>query len=136
MPEPVRASAARTGEVVNALTIDVEDYFQVSAFAPYIARSTWEEQPCRVEQNIDRFSCADRDASGLGVEHLRVGRGEQFALHAEVFVRRAGLADRHALGCRAGKQRRLGIEDVWCHESNSAAQARAEVGQQPDAAGE
>ncbi len=55
MPEPVRASAARTGEVVNALTIDVEDYFQVSAFAPYIARSTWEERPCRVEQNIDRI---------------------------------------------------------------------------------
>ena len=23
----------------NAMTIDVEDYFQVSAFAPYIARS-------------------------------------------------------------------------------------------------
>jgi polysaccharide deacetylase family protein (PEP-CTERM system associated) len=41
--------------VVNALTIDVEDYFQVSAFAPYIARSTWDEQPRRVEQNIDRI---------------------------------------------------------------------------------
>ena len=54
MPESVRA-VANTGEVVNALTIDVEDYFQVSAFAPYIARSTWEERPCRVEQNIDRI---------------------------------------------------------------------------------
>jgi polysaccharide deacetylase family protein (PEP-CTERM system associated) len=54
MPESARA-AARTGEVVNALTIDVEDYFQVSAFAPYVARSTWEERPCRVEQNIDRI---------------------------------------------------------------------------------
>lgn len=47
------ASAANASSVVNALTIDVEDYFQVSAFAPYIARSTWEEQPCRIEQNID-----------------------------------------------------------------------------------
>ena len=27
---------------VNALTIDVEDYFQVSAFARYIARKDWE----------------------------------------------------------------------------------------------
>ena len=26
----------------NALTIDVEDYFQVSALAPYIARSEWD----------------------------------------------------------------------------------------------
>lgn len=41
-------------EMVNALTIDVEDYFQVSAFAPYIARSTWEARPCRVERNIER----------------------------------------------------------------------------------
>src|SRR6266513_98949 len=45
----------------------------------------------RVEQNIDRLSCADRVASRLGVEHLRIGRGELFALHAEVVVRRAGL---------------------------------------------
>ena len=41
--------------IVNALTIDVEDYFQVSAFAPYIQRSAWESMPCRVEQNIDRI---------------------------------------------------------------------------------
>jgi polysaccharide deacetylase family protein (PEP-CTERM system associated) len=51
----MEASAATAGSVVNALTIDVEDYFQVSAFAPYIARSTWEEQPCRIEQNMERI---------------------------------------------------------------------------------
>ena len=39
----------------NAMTIDVEDYFQVSAFAPYIARETWESIPCRVEFNVDRI---------------------------------------------------------------------------------
>ena len=27
--------------ITNALTIDVEDYFQVSAFAPYIRREDW-----------------------------------------------------------------------------------------------
>ena len=48
------APPARSDSVVNAITIDVEDYFQVSAFAPYITRSKWEEQPQRVEQNIDR----------------------------------------------------------------------------------
>mgnify|MGYP000666262339 CR=1 FL=1 len=37
----------------NAMTIDVEDYFQVSAFAPYISRATWHNQPCRVECNVD-----------------------------------------------------------------------------------
>jgi polysaccharide deacetylase family protein (PEP-CTERM system associated) len=41
--------------IVNALTIDVEDYFQVSAFAPYIARSEWATRECRVERNVDRI---------------------------------------------------------------------------------
>lgn len=39
--------------MTNAMTIDVEDYFQVSAFAPHIARSEWNTRECRVERNID-----------------------------------------------------------------------------------
>ena len=41
--------------ITNALTIDVEDYFQVSAFAPHIARSEWNTRECRVERNINRI---------------------------------------------------------------------------------
>jgi polysaccharide deacetylase family protein (PEP-CTERM system associated) len=41
--------------IVNALTIDVEDYFQVSALAPYIKRSDWDGIPTRVERNVDRI---------------------------------------------------------------------------------
>jgi len=41
--------------VTNALTIDVEDYFQVSAFAPYIRRDDWDTRECRVERNVDRI---------------------------------------------------------------------------------
>lgn len=37
----------------NAMTIDVEDYFQVSAFAPHIPRDSWPSLACRVEGNID-----------------------------------------------------------------------------------
>lgn len=48
------ASLSQKG-VVNALTIDVEDYFQVSALAPHIARATWDSIPCRVERNLDRL---------------------------------------------------------------------------------
>ena len=44
-----------TAQVTNALTIDVEDYFQVSAFAPHIARSAWDSCECRVERNVDRI---------------------------------------------------------------------------------
>lgn len=38
----------------NALTIDVEDYFQVSALAPHFPRSSWDQVPCRIEANVDR----------------------------------------------------------------------------------
>jgi len=39
----------------NAMTVDVEDYFQVSAFERYIGREQWDHQECRVEANIDRI---------------------------------------------------------------------------------
>ncbi len=42
-----------TAPILNAMTIDVEDYFQVSAFASTIPRKQWESLPCRVERNID-----------------------------------------------------------------------------------
>jgi polysaccharide deacetylase family protein (PEP-CTERM system associated) len=41
--------------LTNALTIDVEDYFQVSAFAPYIRREDWPTRECRVERNVGRI---------------------------------------------------------------------------------
>jgi polysaccharide deacetylase family protein (PEP-CTERM system associated) len=41
--------------ITNALTIDVEDYFQVSAFAPYIRRDEWDTRECRVENNVGRI---------------------------------------------------------------------------------
>lgn len=44
-----------TDGVVNALTVDVEDYFQVSALQPHIPRTDWDSIPCRVERNVDRI---------------------------------------------------------------------------------
>jgi polysaccharide deacetylase family protein (PEP-CTERM system associated) len=52
---PAAATRAVTGAVVNALTIDVEDYFQVSAFAPHISRDDWDKLPCRIERNVERI---------------------------------------------------------------------------------
>ena len=40
-------------EICNALTVDVEDYFQVSALAPHVPRADWERIPCRVERNVE-----------------------------------------------------------------------------------
>ncbi len=38
----------------NALSVDVEDYFQVGAFETVISRGDWDSIPSRVESNTDR----------------------------------------------------------------------------------
>jgi polysaccharide deacetylase family protein (PEP-CTERM system associated) len=46
---------------VNAMTVDVEDYFHVQAFASVVERSRWEGYPSRVERNtlrlLEMFAC-------------------------------------------------------------------------------
>ena len=46
---------------VNAMTVDVEDYFHVQAFASVVERSNWEGYPSRVERNtlrlLEMFAC-------------------------------------------------------------------------------
>lgn len=37
----------------NAMSVDVEDYFQVSAMEPYVQRTDWDRTPLRVERNTD-----------------------------------------------------------------------------------
>jgi polysaccharide deacetylase family protein (PEP-CTERM system associated) len=41
--------------VVNAMTVDVEDYFQVSAFESHVEKVAWPSIPCRVEANTERI---------------------------------------------------------------------------------
>lgn len=38
---------------LNAMTVDVEDYFQVSAFEPYIDRARWSHYECRLPRNME-----------------------------------------------------------------------------------
>ena len=47
--------AAADARLLNALSIDVEDYFQVQAFADVIPREEWDRLPRRVERNTDRI---------------------------------------------------------------------------------
>lgn len=56
----------------NAMTIDVEDYFQVSAFAPHIPRDSWPSLSCRVEGNIDRI-LALLDEGGVKATFFTLG---------------------------------------------------------------
>lgn len=50
MSGPVLSTAPR-----GAMTVDVEDYFQVQAFARVIPREAWERIPRRVEANTERI---------------------------------------------------------------------------------
>ncbi len=42
-------------QIQNALTVDVEDYFQVSAFAKSIKPHEWDNHPLRVEKNTHKI---------------------------------------------------------------------------------
>ena len=53
--KPVSAEQPSSGEIKNAMTIDVEDYFQVSAFSNNISLDQWCKHDCRVERNMARM---------------------------------------------------------------------------------
>ncbi|MDL1956172.1 MAG: DUF3473 domain-containing protein [Candidatus Desulfofervidus auxilii] len=41
--------------LINALTIDLEDYFQVEAFASRINYNDWDNYPCHIEKNTKKI---------------------------------------------------------------------------------
>ena len=43
-----------TQRIINAMTVDVEDYFHVGAFENDISRDDWDGLECRVERNTDK----------------------------------------------------------------------------------
>lgn len=47
----------------NAMTCDVEDYFQVSAFDTVVARERWTAMESRIERNVDRVLALLDEAS-------------------------------------------------------------------------
>jgi polysaccharide deacetylase family protein (PEP-CTERM system associated) len=56
----------------NAMTVDVEDYFQVQAFAHCVDRSDWDAFPRRVDRNTNRI--LDRfDAAGVKATFFTLG---------------------------------------------------------------
>ena len=114
--------------VVNALTIDVEDYFQVSAFSGHIARDDWDTLPCRVEANVDRILelLEQHDAHATfftlgwiaerfpGMIHRIVAGGHELASHGYDHVRASEQAYGQFLAdIRLAK---AVLEDVAGHE--------------------
>jgi polysaccharide deacetylase family protein (PEP-CTERM system associated) len=50
-----QGSAPTPPRVVNAFSIDVEEYFQVSALEPHITKDRWDSTPSRVEHSVRRI---------------------------------------------------------------------------------
>ena len=90
-----------TPTIQNAMTVDVEDYFQVSAFEPYISRDDWQSLPHRVEKNthlvLDLFAQHEVKATffTLGwvadnypqLIHRIVAEGHELASHGYEHIR-------------------------------------------------
>ncbi len=53
--EKQRTTVRTPRPMLNALTIDVEDYYHVSAFDRCLSRRQWEDLPARVGENTRRL---------------------------------------------------------------------------------
>lgn len=52
--DPSSARPATTPAAANAMTVDVEDYYQVSAMEPMVDRADWDNHESRVDRNTNR----------------------------------------------------------------------------------
>ncbi len=66
------ASLPRSDIAQNAMTVDVEDWFQVQAFAGTISRDQWPVLQRRVEENTDRI-LGLFDAAGVNATFFTLG---------------------------------------------------------------
>jgi polysaccharide deacetylase family protein (PEP-CTERM system associated) len=57
---------ARGDDTLNALSCDVEDYFQVGAFERVVSPGRWTEFECRIPRNVDRTLQLFSDAGVKG----------------------------------------------------------------------
>jgi len=87
---------------VNALSVDVEDYFQVSAFEPHIPRSDWDRWPQRVQANTERV-LALFDEAGVKATFFTLG----WVAERYPGLIRAIVAGGHELACHGYDHRRV-----------------------------
>ena len=110
--------------MINALTFDVEDYYQVQAFADVIHPLDWSAYPGRVEKNthrlleilaarkiratffvlgwvaerysilVDEILNAGHEVGSHGYNHQMIGRGDENAFRADILRAKGILEDR------------------------------------------
>lgn len=97
----------RNGALVNALTVDVEDYFQVQALSGAIRREDWDSHPARVDRNtnliLDLFARHGAKATFFTLAWV--------AERHPALVRRI-VADGHELASHGSEHRRADEQDV------------------------
>lgn len=112
----------------NALTCDVEDYFQVSAFDAHVPRSSWDQCESRIERNVERVLdlLGRRDAKAtffvlgwVARRHPRLvraiaDRGHEVASHGYAHERASALTS-HQFESDVRASKRL-LEDVCGRE--------------------
>jgi polysaccharide deacetylase family protein (PEP-CTERM system associated) len=93
--------------LANALTVDVEDYFQVSALAPHVGHHRWHTMECRVERNIDRLLKLFDDHSAKATFFTLGWIAERYpAMVREIVARGHELASHGTSHRRANEQSR------------------------------
>ena len=110
--------------IINAMTVDVEDYFQVQALAEQFPRSIWDKQSAGVERNTDRVLSLFADHGvkatfftlGWVAERHRsliyriVESGHELASHGYEHIR-ADQQDRNAFRADIRRTKRI-LEDL------------------------
>jgi len=114
---------AEAASPVNAMTVDVEDYFQVSAFEKHVAQADWDAKELRVDRNVMRIlelfarhdvkatffvlgwvaqrlpkmvreiASAGHEIASHGFNHTRVTQQERDAFRADVTATKRLLED-------------------------------------------
>ncbi|MBL8699215.1 MAG: DUF3473 domain-containing protein [Alphaproteobacteria bacterium] len=107
----------------NALTVDVEDYFQVQALERVVSRDSWDSREVRVERNTDeilgifgeagakatffilgwvarrhpdlvrRIAAAGHEVASHGLEHVRVDRHDPASFRQDIGTTKKLLED-------------------------------------------
>ena len=120
----MRPAAGMAFPGVNALTVDVEDYFHVEAFSDVIDRESWDRRESRIERNVDRilelFAAAGVHATFFTLGWIAerypslvrriVDGGHELASHGLIH-QRVDRQDRHAFLQDVAQAKAL-LEDV------------------------
>ncbi len=93
---PAGCDSAAKPAFDGTFTVDVEDYFQVSAFASRIRTTDWDHYECRVEQNTRRILELAASTGTVGTFFVLGWVAERYP-HLVLEIQRAG----HEIACHS-----------------------------------